>query len=109
MGRIVIACYRPKPGRDAELLELVRGHYATLRSLRLVTDRAPIAMQAADGTVVEVFEWASAEAIQSAHGNPAVLQMWEAYGRVCDYVPVAQVSEAGQPFSEFTPLDVRTS
>ena len=29
-------------------------------------------MRAADGTIVEVFEWRSAEAIQQAHNNPAV-------------------------------------
>jgi hypothetical protein len=30
--------------------------------------------------------------------------MWEEYAAVCDYVPVAQVPEAAQLFSEFTPL-----
>jgi hypothetical protein len=33
-------------------------------------------MQASDGTIVEVFELASADAIQAAHGHPAVLKMW---------------------------------
>jgi hypothetical protein len=32
--------------------------------------------------------------------------MWEAYGKVCDYVPIAQVPEASQMFSEFTPVEV---
>jgi hypothetical protein len=64
-------------------------------------------MQAKDGTFVEVFEWASAQAIEAAHSHPAVLKMWEEYGRVCDYVPVGQVAEASQLFSEFTPLEPR--
>jgi hypothetical protein len=102
---MVIACYRPKPGQQDALRTLMRGHVATLRSAGLVTDRAPIAMEAADGTIVEVFEWKSAEAIEAAHSHPVVLKMWEQYGAVCDYIPVSQVPEASQMFSGFTPLD----
>jgi quinol monooxygenase YgiN len=105
MGRIVIACYRPKPGKLEALRELLRQHVATLRSVGLVTDRIPIAMEAADGTLLEVFEWASPEAIQAAHADPVVQRMWEEYAELCDHVPVAQVPEAAQPFSEFAPLE----
>ena len=104
-GRIVIACYRPKPGKEKALRALIVDHVATLRRIGLVTDRVPILMEAKDGTLIEVFEWASAEAIQTAHGHPAVLRMWEEYGKVCDYIPVAQVPEAAQMFSEFTPYE----
>jgi len=104
MGRIVISCYRPKPGQQDALRQLMKTHVPTLRSIDLVTDRTPIAMEAADGTIIEVFEWKSDEAIQSAHGNPVVLRMWEEYGKVCDYIPVSQVPEASQMFSNFTPL-----
>jgi len=104
MGRIVIACYRPKEGKRDQLQRLMLDHVATLRSEGLVTDREPITMEAQDGTVVEVFEWASAEAIQAAHGHPAVLRMWEEYAKVCDYIPVAQVPEAAQMFAEFAPF-----
>jgi hypothetical protein len=107
MGRIAIACYRPKAGQQEALRTLVREHVATLRSIGLVTSRAPIAMEAQDGTIVEVFEWASPEAIEAAHGHPVVLRMWDEYGKVCDYVPVGQVQEATQLFSEFTPIDVK--
>ena len=109
MGRVVIACYRPKPGHADALRALVVRHHATLHGLGLVTDRAPIAMQAADGTFVEVFEWRSTEAIEQAHHDPTVLAMWEEYALVCDYVPVAAVDEATRPFSEFTPVDVARS
>jgi hypothetical protein len=106
MGRIVIVCYRAKAGQQEALRSLVATHVATLRSIGLVTDRPPMAMEAADGTVVEVFEWASAEAIAGAHAHPEVLAMWEAFGRVCDYVPIAQVAEASALFAEFAPVPV---
>jgi len=105
MGRIVIACYRPKPGKQAALRELIRDHLPTLRRQKLVTERAPITMEAADGTIVEVFEWASPAAIEAAHTNPAVLAMWKEYEKICDFVPLASVPEAAQLFSEFTPLE----
>ena len=104
MGRIVIACYRPKPGKQEDLRRLMVDHVPTLRSLGLATDRAAIAMEAQDGTIVEVFEWLSREAIESAHTNPTVLAMWQAYDEVCDCVPIGRVPEAAQLFSEFTPL-----
>jgi quinol monooxygenase YgiN len=104
MTRIVIAAYRPKPGKAGALKRLMREHLPTLRAQSLVTDRPSIMMEAGDGTIIEVFEWASREAMEAAHTNPAVLQMWEEYAQVCDYVPVGQVEEASQLFSEFTPF-----
>ena len=105
MGRIVIACYRPKTGRQDALHELMATHIPTLRAEDLVTDRTPILMQATDGTFVEVFEWRSKEAIKAAHTNSRVLAMWERYAQVCDYVPVGAVPEASELFSEFTPVE----
>jgi quinol monooxygenase YgiN len=105
MGRIVIACYRPKAGQKAALHRLILDHVATLRAEGLVTDREPITMEAQDGTIVEVFEWASSAAIENAHINPAVLKMWEQYTEVCDYVPIGAVPEAINMFAEFAPIE----
>jgi quinol monooxygenase YgiN len=107
-GRVVIACYRPKPGQHEALRALLLTHVPTLRSLGLETSRVSITMQAKDGTFVEVFEWASPQAIEAAHGHPDVRRMWQEYGKLCDYVPVAQVPEASQMFSEFTPVEAET-
>ena len=103
--RPVIACYRPKPGQVAALLNLVRGHVPALRRLGLVTDRAPCCMRAADGTLVEVFEWASAKAIEAAHENPDVHTMWAAFSAACSYVKLSELVEAQHLFAEFGPLD----
>ena len=56
-GIVVIVAYRPKPGKEAELLELVRGRVPTLGKEGLVTDRVPVIMRAKDGTIIEVSEW----------------------------------------------------
>jgi len=105
MGKIVMACYKPKENKAAALKELMKTHLPRLKQQGLVTDRKSIIMEAADGTIVEVFEWLSEEAIQNAHKNPAVLQMWGEYAEVCDYVPVGSLAEAGNLFTAFEPLN----
>jgi quinol monooxygenase YgiN len=104
MGRIVIVGYKPKPGKAEVLKALMRTHVPRLRAEGLVTAREPILMEARDGTVVEVFEWESEEAIESAHTNPNVLAMWKEYGEVCEYIPVGTLEEAQELFSGFAPL-----
>jgi hypothetical protein len=105
MGRIVIVAYRPKPGHEEDLKALVRSHVVRLQGLGLATGRKPMWMEAADGSVVEAFEWVSPEAIEEAHANPDVQAMWARFAEVCEYLPVGQLAEAGQLFSEFTALD----
>ncbi len=105
MGRIVIACYKPKPGKEKELEELSKTHVDRLRKEDLVTDRTPVLMKAKDGTVVEVFEWKSEAAIQEAHKNAEVQKMWEEYSEVCEYVKPINVAEFQNLFSEFEPLN----
>jgi hypothetical protein len=104
MGRVVIVAYRPKPGKHSALEALMRQHHRRLLVQGLVTDRTPVLARAADGTIIEVFEWVSAAAIAAAHDNPAVRQMWAEYDDVCDYVPLAHVPEAQALFAEFEPL-----
>lgn len=76
-GVVVIVAYRPKVGSGEALLELVRNRVPTLRKEGLVSERSPIIMKARDGTLVEVSEWKSEEAIRDAHQNPNVLAMWK--------------------------------
>lgn len=104
MGRIVMAVYQPKPGKEAELDALVADHVARLRAQNLVTDRESIIMRSSSGAVIEVFEWLSPEAIESAHTNETVIEMWGQFAEVCDYVPIGQCPEAANVFSEFTPI-----
>jgi quinol monooxygenase YgiN len=104
MGTFVIACYRPKPGKEAELEALAREHVPILRNEGLVTDRAPYAMRAKDGSVVKVFEWVSDKAIETAHANPEVLKLWARYEAVWEYVSLNTLAETSDMFASFEPL-----
>ena len=105
MGRVVIVAYKPKPGKEAALKELIKTHLPRLKQEGLVTDRESIIMEASDGTVIEVFEWLSDEAKKKAHKNPVVQQMWSEYAEVSDYIPIGDLDEGGRTFSDYKPLN----
>jgi hypothetical protein len=70
-----------------------------------VTAREPIAAVAADGTIIEVFEWQSEEAIAGAHTHPAVQEMWREFEACCWYETAANVPDLQRMFVSLTPLD----
>lgn len=105
MGQVVIVAYKPKPGKEANLKELMKTHLPRLQQEGLVRDKESYIMEAGDGTIIEVFEWLSAEAVQKAHTNPVVQQMWGEYAEVCEYVPVGNLEEAGNMFASFEALN----
>lgn len=106
MGSLVIACYKPFPDKEDELLALVREHVPALRGLGLATERKPIVMRASCGTVLEIFEWTSGEAAQQAHGVPEVAKLWERFGSVCEWKKPSDIADLSRMFPHFVPIDV---
>jgi len=104
MGKIVIATYKPKSGKEEILDRLVKNHVKVLRNQGLATLRPPMIMKADDGTVVEVFEWVSKQAIEDAKQNKDVIEYWEKYREVCEIIPVSGLIEANASFPEFNPF-----
>ena len=104
-GLCVIVAYRPKHGKESELLDLVRNRVPTLHREGLVTDRDSVIMRAKDGTIIEVSEWKSQEAIDAAHENPNVLAMWARFDAACEFVLLKDVPEAAEMFANYEPLN----
>jgi quinol monooxygenase YgiN len=104
-GVCAIVAYRPKPGKGDEVLALVRSRVPNLRKEDLVTDRQPVIRRSSDGTIIEVSEWKSREAIDAAHKNPDVLAMWNKFFAVCDCVPLNTLAEAQEMFAGFEPIE----
>ena len=105
MSRITIAVYRPKKGKEADLLKLIHDHMPILEGQGLITSRKPVVMRAADKTIVEIFEWKSSEAIEAAHSNKEVLKLWDKFNEVCDYEIPVNIEEFHNMFSEFEPVN----
>jgi hypothetical protein len=103
-GVIVIVAYWPKAGKEKELLDLVRNRVPTLRKEGLVTDRTPTIMRDTGGTIIEVSEGKSQEAIDAAHKNPNVWAMWEKFFAACEFVPLKNLREAEEMFAGFEPI-----
>jgi hypothetical protein len=101
VGQMVIAMFRPKPGRESDLMACMRDHLPVLRGQGLATSRPTTVLRAADGTLLEIFEWVSQAAIDSAHTNKAVLALWERYAACCDYVTLSDLPEAKSMFPGF--------
>lgn len=101
MGSISVACYKPKPGYEEALLSLVCNHLPPLRAQGLATERTPIVMRAANGTIIEVIEWVSQEAIAGAHNNPVVLDLWKRFEAVCCYETPSNFPEFQNMFAHF--------
>lgn len=106
MSMMVIACYRPKPDKAADVLALMKTHMPVLRAEGLVSNGPSLCGRAADGTFVEVFTWKSEAAVDAAHENPQVLAMWDKFNEVCDYCAIADVEGAKDVFTPLTPVDL---
>jgi len=104
-GVIVIVAYRPKEGKEMQTLELVRNRVPALRKEGLATDRVPTIMRTRAGTIIEVSEWKSVDAIDAAHKNPNVLAMWNQFSEVCDCIPLNTLAEANDLFAGFEPIE----
>jgi hypothetical protein len=90
---MVIATYRPYPGRDRELLKILREQGPVLRGEGIVTERAPVVMRAEDGTIVEAFELTSDQSIERAQGSAKVRALWERLQKVCQCVNLRGAAE----------------
>jgi hypothetical protein len=104
MGIIAIACYRPNQGNERKLLAAVRNNTPLLFSLGLITSRLPIIMKATDGTILEIFEWASRSAKSTAHKNPDVMGLWALMMALGKNVPLKSIPEAKEIFANFKPI-----
>lgn len=104
MGATVIAIYKAKEGCEAEMMDVIKEHLPILRKEGLATETPGILLEAPDGSILEIFDWVSQEAISSAHTNPQVLALWERFGKVSEYRTLGALSNAGDVFPGFKRL-----
>ena len=64
MGLVLIACYKPKEGKEEELYSLIKTHAELIKQEGLATNRESILMKSKDNSMIEVSEWKSKEAIR---------------------------------------------
>jgi len=104
MGIVAIASYRPVPGRKEEFIRLLAGHIPMLRARGHVSNRPAYMLQSSDGTVLEVFEWLSEEAKDAAHRDEVVVELWNRFSGLAEFVALGSLPEASTPFANFENL-----
>ncbi|MES2427378.1 MAG: hypothetical protein V4560_10415 [Bacteroidota bacterium] len=104
MERVAIVAYKPNPGKEVALRALVKKHLSCLKEAGLVTDKESFILETKDGSIIEVFEWKSKQAMKTAHKHPQVQEMWREYAKVSTYTPLNRLEESGNLFAEFNPL-----
>jgi quinol monooxygenase YgiN len=91
-----IVTYLPKPGKEAELLALVKKHEPALRSVGLVTAQPFKVWKAFDirkqrVSFIEQFEWKDGKSSDVAHQTPEVMAVWEPMGAVLEELTLCEV------------------
>jgi quinol monooxygenase YgiN len=92
----MLCTYRPRKGKEKELLSLVKNNWTTLKRAGLVTKDRAIVYRATDkrsGRVyfVESFSWMNGEASDAAHRNPEVMAVWDAMGALLEGMELASI------------------
>ncbi len=101
VGNIVI--YRPKDGRENDLLELVKKHWPAARKAGLATDDPARVWKATDKrtgkvSILERFFWADAESSSRAHHDPSIQAVWGPMDQVLEDMTILVIEEvAGHP------------
>ena len=91
-----IVTYVPKPGKEAELLALVKKHEPALRKVGLVTSEPFQLWKAFDirkqrELYIEHFVWKDGHASDVAHQTPEVMAIWEPMGPVLEELTICEV------------------
>lgn len=94
-----IVTYVPKPGKEAELLALVKKHEPALRKVGLVTAEPFKVWKAFDirkerVAFIEYFQWKDGFASDTAHQTPEVMAVWEPMGPVLEELTICEVEPA---------------
>jgi quinol monooxygenase YgiN len=98
---VFMALYRPKPGKENELKEILNVHIPVLRDEGLITERELLTLQTEDGTIIEIAEWNSSEAIDKAHQSEKVMAVWNQIASLADLTNLSSLAEAQYPFPNF--------
>jgi hypothetical protein len=102
VGTTVMATYRVKLDREADMVHLLHRHWPTLRAHGLVTDEPPAVFRGTDRHghphYIEVFSWREPECARAAHTHPAVLAVWGPMEDCCE-------ERDGRPAMEFPSVE----
>jgi quinol monooxygenase YgiN len=92
----MLCTYRPKRGKEKDLLSLVKNNWTTLKRAGLVTKDRAVVYRATDKKsgrmyFVESFSWRDEAASEAAHTTPEVMAVWDAMGPLLEGMELAVI------------------
>ena len=88
--------YRPKAGKEQELLALVKKHGPALESTGLITGGKPVVYKAHNirtnqDYFIEMFSWRDEKAAGLAHQTPELMAVWEPMTPILESLEIAVI------------------
>ena len=103
--RLTLSVYRPRPGREGELLPHLHEEIAALRARGHITARPAVICRAPDGAYLVVSEWASPTAVDDAHGDESIVEIWRRKDGLAEYLAPADLDGSAAPFASYDVID----
>lgn len=106
MSRIGFVLYRPRKGKEDELIKMIQTHFPFLRQEGFITERKVVGMKTKDGSIMVVFEWKTRESIGEAATNSVVQNIWMQVSKVSDFDKPGSIKEFHDMFPDFEALTI---
>jgi hypothetical protein len=106
MSRTGIVLYRPRKGKEDELIRMIRDHFPFLRKEGFITSRKTMAMRTKDGCIMVVFEWVSMDSISEAEKHSGVQEIWMQVSKVSDFEKPSNLKEFQDVFPDFETIEL---
>jgi uncharacterized protein (DUF1684 family) len=98
---LALAAYRPRPGRENDFLVFLHEELALLRRRGHVTERRAPVVRAPEGELLVVLEWSTDHAVDDAHADPEVLEVWDRKAELVEYIAPAALTGSDTPFARW--------
>ena len=98
---LALAAYRPRPGREDDFLVFLYEELELLRRQGHVTERRAPVVRAPKGELLVVLEWSTDHAVDDAHADPDVLEVWDRKAELAEYIAPAALSGSDIPFARW--------
>ncbi len=103
--RITLSAYRAKDGRADEVLPHLREEISALRARRHITSRPAAICRTARGEFLVVSEWSTEHAVDDAHADEVILEIWRRKERLVEYLAPGELAGADVPFASFDVIE----
>ena len=104
-SRITLSAYRAREGHADEVLPHLREGIATLRARGHITSRPAAICRTARGELLVVSEWSTEHAVDDAHEDPTILELWRRKEELVEYLAPGELAGSGVPFASFDMIE----